>query len=88
MILAPRPARESQVNIRFIHQILIGDRTYGVGETATFDDDDLRAKALVHQGIAVPAEEVREATAFVVKQARKATRRGKRRETGNADAPG
>jgi len=75
------------VNIQFVRQILIGDRTYGVGETAVFNDDDLRAKALIHQGVAVPAEDVREATAYVVKQARRATKRGKQREARDNNSP-
>jgi len=76
------------MHLRFIRQILIADRTYGVGETAVFNDDDLRAKALIHQGVAVPVEEVREATAYVVKQARRATKRGKQREAIDNNTPG
>jgi len=77
------------MHITFLHQALIGTRVYGVGETA--DLPDLTAKALIHQGVAEPAaepEEVREATAYVVKEARRATKRGRRRETRSADASG
>jgi len=76
------------MRITFIHQALIGTRVHGVGETAEFDE--LEAKALIHDGVAEPAvepEEVREATAYVVKESRKAVKRGKRRETRSSDSP-
>ena len=74
------------MNIRFNEQILIGTRVYGPGEVA--EVSDLEAQSLIFRKIAVPAEEVREATAYVVKQARKATRRGKQREARSDHTPG
>lgn len=74
------------MQVRFIHQALIGTRVYGVGETAALPDHT--AKALIHQGVAEPAAEpgeVREATSYVVKQARRATKRGNRREARSSD---
>ena len=75
------------MHITFVHQALLGTRVYGVGETA--DLPDLTAKALIHQGVAEPADEkIREATAYVVKEARRATKRGRRRETRSDHTPG
>lgn len=70
--------------IKFRHQILIGSRVYGVGEEVEFPD--LEAQALIFQGVAEPA--VREAVNPAVKQARHATKKGRRRETRNSDASG
>ena len=79
MIPVSRPSGGRQLMlITFIHQALIGTRVHGVGETVEMSE--LEAKALIHGGIAEPAaepDEVREATAFVVKEARRATKRGK-----------
>jgi len=74
------------VNIRFNEQILIGARVYGPGEVA--EVPDLEAQSLIFRNIAVPADEPREAVSYVVKQARKATRRGKQREARDNNTPG
>lgn len=78
--------------IRFREQILIGFRVYGAGEVAELPSET--AWRLVSEGVAEivevaeEPEPVREAVSPAVKQARRATKRGRRRETRNSDGSG
>lgn len=75
------------MQIRFIHQALIGTRVHAVGDVLSLPERE--AKALIDRGVAEPAPEaepIREATSRVVQEARRATKRGNR-EARSSDSP-